>query len=470
MLLLENFYSLSLFVASMTQTVPFQADVYTVASSTSLSQILYNRIVTCPFNLIASLIFICAILHTFVASKFTAYSHSIDPISPGLRAKKVLFHFLGEVEAIFGIWILPLLIAMLVFLQWKSIENYFQSVSYTEPMFIVVIMTIAASRPILYFSKMCMSKLAAIGNSSIFAWWISILTIGPLLGSFITEPAAITISAMLLAEQFYKYEPKLSFKYATLGLLFVNISVGGTLTHFAAPPVLMVAGKWGWTTSYMFSHFGWKAIVGIVVSNLLYAIIFRNEFSRMQFRLVQSSEKEFIPFGIVVVHLLFLAWTVFTLHTPVFFIFGFLFYLAFVKITAEFQYTIDLKSPVLVGFFLAGLVTHGGLQQWWIEPVLGKLNEMFLFLGATVLTAFNDNAAITYLSSLVQEVATNSALQHAVVAGAVTGGGLTLIANAPNPAGQSILQKFFGNNIKPKNLFFGALFPTFIVACCFCLL
>jgi Na+/H+ antiporter NhaD/arsenite permease-like protein len=120
-----------------------------------------------------------------------------------------------------------------------------------------------------------------------------------------------------------------------------------------------------------------------------------------------------------------------------------------------------------VGFFLAGLVTHGSLQQWWIEPLLGRMNETLLFLGATVLTAFNDNAAITYLSSLVPAIGANIGLQHAVVFGAVTGGGLTVIANAPNPAGQAILQDYFPEKISPPKLFLSALAPTVILALCF---
>ena len=121
-----------------------------------------------------------------------------------------------------------------------------------------------------------------------------------------------------------------------------------------------------------------------------------------------------------------------------------------------------------MGFFLAGLVVHGGLQAWWIEPVLGRLGEKSLFAGATILTAFNDNALITYLATLVPGLTEN--LKFAVVAGAVTGGGLTVIANAPNPAGQSILSRYFPGGVSPLGLFLGALIPTLIVAFSFMVL
>jgi Na+/H+ antiporter NhaD/arsenite permease-like protein len=146
------------------------------------------------------------------------------------------------------------------------------------------------------------------------------------------------------------------------------------------------------------------------------------------------------------------------------FIGGFLFYLAFAQATAHHQSPLDLRPPVLVGFFLAGLVIHGGLQAWWIEPILRRLGEVPLFLGATLLTAFNDNAAITYLATLVPGFTDN--LKHAVVAGAVAGGGLTVIANAPNPAGQAILSRFFGEGVSPLKLALGAFVPTVIVAVC----
>jgi hypothetical protein len=175
-----------------------------------------------------------------------------------------------------------------------------------------------------------------------------------------------------------------------------------------------------------------------------------------------------VPAWITVVQLFFMGFTVLVAHYPALFVGGFLFFLAFSQATAHHQGRLDLRSPLLVGFFLAGLVVHGGLQGWWIEPVLKRLAELPLFFGATILTAFNDNAAITYLATLVPGF--TDALKYAVVAGAVTGGGLTVIANAPNPAGQAILQRFFPNGVSPTGLLLGALIPTGIMSACFLLL
>ena len=328
-------------------------------------------------------------------------------------------------------------------------------------------MALAATRPVMQLAKQILGKFSAIGKNSPGAWWLSILTLAPILGSFITEPAAMTIAAMLLAEQFYRLKPSSKLAYATIGLLFVNISVGGTLTNFAAPPVLMVKTPWDWTSSFMALNFGWKAIFGILISNLIYYFAFKKEFSKFASASEAEAEAEMekdierhedsIPIWITSVHLLFMGWTVMNAHYPPLFIGGFLFFLGFAMATKAHQSHINLKPPLLVGFFLAGLVTHGGVQAWWIAPVLGSLGDFPLMLMAIVLTAFNDNAAITYLSTLVPDFAISA--KYAVVAGAVTGGGLTVIANAPNPAGQSILSKFFPGGVNPARACIGSNHP-----------
>jgi Na+/H+ antiporter NhaD/arsenite permease-like protein len=254
------------------------------------------------------------------------------------------------------------------------------------------------------------------------------------------------------------------------------VSVGGTLTHFAAPPVLMVAAPWNWDIAHMFTHFGWKALAGIAAASLLYYVVFRKEFAALDAErerrkadaTTAKPRRGPVPAWITLVQLGFMGWTVFVAHYPSLFVGGFLFFLAFAQATGHHQRALDLRGPLLVGFFLAGLVIHGGLQAWWIEPVLKSLGEQPLFWSATALTAVNDNAAITYLATLVPGF--TDALKYAVVAGAVTGGGLTVIANAPNPAGQAILQRFFPEGVSPLGLFVGALAPTAIMAAAFLLL
>ncbi len=462
---------------------PPPLDSYNDAGESSLWTVLVHRAQAEPFNLIATIIFLLAIVHTFLAPKILKLSHWVQdehekklqeehgdelhakfPVRFHQSIPAAVLHFLGEVEAVFGLWVIPLAVAIVFIKGPEVMKTYIdQTVTYTEPLFVVVIMAIAASRPVVQAAARVMGLIA---GQSPARWWLVLLTIGPLFGSLITEPAAMTLCAVLLGREFYRLGPSNRFMYATLGLLFVNVSVGGALTNFAAPPVLMVAAKWGWSTAYMLEQFGFRALVGIVTGNIIYFMVFRKEFARMtdndQNLPVEESEREEpVPLWITAVHLVFLGWTVFYAHEPALFIGGFLFFLGFTMTTTAYQDEISMKSPMLVGFFLAGLVVHGGLQGWWIAPVLSRLGEFPLLIGATVLTAFNDNAAITYLATLVPSF--SDPLKNAVVSGAICGGGLTVIANAPNPAGQSILQKYFPGGIAPGGLFLAALFPTLVM-------
>lgn len=467
-----------------TPTFPFPLDQYADPAGASILEVLASRLEAQPFNGIATGIFFLAVLHTFAANTFRRWAHAAQHAHDARREARGLgpepgfvpevLHFLGEVEVVFGLWAVVLLAAIGASFGWATATDYVNhTVNYTEPMFVVVVMAVASTRPVIGFAEEMMRRLASFGGGTPASWWLAILIVGPLLGSFITEPAAMTISAMLLSRQFFDLGASPALRYATLGLLFVSVSIGGTLTHFAAPPVLMVARPWDWSLGFMASTFGWKALIAIVGSTLLYYGIFRRELVALKERPAVSDDDlrtpaPGVPASIVLVHIAFLAFIVFEAHYPAFYIGAFLFFLGFAKATSPHQSAIDLKGPLLVGFFLAGLVTHGGLQGWWIAPVLGGLSAVPLFTGATILTAFNDNALITYLATLVPNL--DDALKYAVVAGAVTGGGLTVIANAPNPAGQAILGKHFEDGVSPLWLAAGALVPTLIAAACFMLL
>lgn len=457
----------------------------------TLIEVLRARIDIDPFNAIATVIFLLAVIHTFLAPRFTAASKAMQrrheqrlasegqPLTPRFAAE--VLHFFGEVEVVFGLWTLPLLIGVIAAKGWATATQYVNTtVNYTEPLFVIVIMALASTRPVIRLAESSVRAVARLGGGTPGAWWVTILVLGPLLGSFITEPAAMTISALLLARQFFDLKPSLSLRYATLGLLFVNVSVGGTLTHFAAPPVLMVARLWEWDTPFMAAHFGWRAALAIVASTAIYYLFNRREFLVLSGRPpapdIERAASDVrgglrllaVPGWITSVHIAFLIWTVVNAHYPALFIGGYLFFLGFARATAPYQSEMDIKTPLLVGFFLAGIVIHGGLQGWWIGPVLSSLSETGLFWGATVLTAFNDNALITKLATLVPDL--GEGFKTAIVAGAVTGGGLTVIANAPNPAGQALLGRFFDHAVSPAKLFVAAVVPTLIAAVMFRLL
>ena len=459
--------------------------------SDGLLDTLWTRVQIDPLNAVATAIFFAAVIHTFLAPKIAAIAHAMQlrrieaarargerPV-PSVAAEMLLFF--GEVEVVFGLWVIPLVLVVVLARGWTTAVEYLDHrVNYVEPMFVIVIMALASTRPIVELAERFVARFAAIGRGTPAAWWIAILTITPLLGSFITEPAAMTIGAVMLARKFYDFQPSSRLKYATLGLLFVNISIGGTLTHFAAPPVLMVARPWGWDTAYMLTHFGWRAALAILVSAGAYYALFWRELGALAARTPQPDRtlrsddaRPFepgplpIPGWVTAVHAGFMMWTVVTAHHPPLVLGGFLFFLGFDKATAVYSSVGSLKTPLLVGFFLAGLVIHGGLQGWWIAPLLGSLSQVPLFLGAALLTSFNDNALITYLATLVPDL--EESLKIAVVQGAVVGGGLTVIANAPNPAGQALLARFYGHAINPLGLALGALLPTLIAAAIFLL-
>lgn len=547
---------------------------------TDILSILKHRIEVEPFNLVASIIFFLAIIHTmatgFIAKKAhnmeEAYEELIKKNKVDKHSKSIgagILHLFGEVELVFGIWTVILGVAITLFYDWSTFTVYIDDLHYREPMFVIVIMAVASSRPILKFFEGLMQKIVKLQGESLESWWLTILIFGPLLGSFITGPAAMTICAYLLSEKIFSVGPTRKIKYATVALLFVNVSIGGSLTNFAAPPVLMVVEAWHWSSMYMFMHFGIKALISIALSTSVYYVFIHKDFNEMKdayeiyrfkkfiqseyisqreledsfdilSKLVSTNTKFFsemdnysailknrikdiakgqlwefednsktiesaidekfdyikireyqrilpglldadkrpvyndpswdqredkVPVWITLVHVGFLVWSIVNAHHTVLFLGGFLFYLGFFQATNFYQNRLDLKQALLVAFFLSGLIIHGTLQSWWISPILSNLQATSLNLTAIAITAFNDNAGLTYLATLVPHF--SESMKYAVVAGAIAGGGLTIIANAPNPIGVAILKKYFKKGISPLHLLLYAIVPTAITTIIF---
>lgn len=380
-----------------------------------------------------------------------------------------MFHLLGEVEVVFGLWAMALFVVMLAVLGKSAATDYVSSRSFVEPLFVFAIMVIAASRPIMELAARVVKWLAGViplpSNVALYALCLGLL---PLLGSFITEPAAMTVAALMLRDRFYAAGLSERFKYATIGVLFVNVSIGGVLTSYAAPPVLMVANAWGWDTVWMASQFGWKAVVAVLVNTSLLTWLFRKEIGALSVT-EESVAAEPVPMRITTVHLLFLAATVFFAHYPVICMGLLMAFMGFAHAYERYQSKLMINEALLVAFFLSGLVVLGGLQEWWLRPLLLSMNQDAVFFGATALTAITDNAALTYLGSLVDGL--SEGFKYALVAGAVAGGGLTVIANAPNPAGVSILRSYFADEtVDALPMLCAALPPTLIAMAAFWLL
>jgi len=412
-------------------------------------------------QIIGAALFGVAVLHTFSTKFFEGLAHR-QPRHAGI------WHLLGEVEIVFGFWAMVLVLFMFATSGRQEATAYLESRNYTEPMFVFVIMVIAGTRPILQASGALVRLMARwMPLPRGMAMYFLVLAFVPLLGSFITEPAAMTLAALMLRDTLLSQQVSGRLKYATVGVLFVNISIGGTLTPFAAPPVLMVAAKWNWDIWFMLANFGWKAAIAVVVNAAVAMLVFRRELAHMGN--IPKGQGAGVPLTVVAVHLAFLAGVVVFAHHIVLFMGLFLFFLGFTAAYQRHQSPLILREALLVAFFLAGLVVLGGLQQWWLQPVLLAMDANAVFFGATALTAITDNAALTYLGSLVDGLTPE--FQTALVAGAVTGGGLTVIANAPNPAGVSILkEKFTDGAIHPLGLLAAALPPTLVAVAAFRLL
>jgi Putative Na+/H+ antiporter len=246
--------------------LPPSLDLYPAQPGAGLVEVLSARARLVPFNLAATVVFLLAVLHTFMAQRFMRLAHRIQERrdaqaraagrEPAASIRAKLMHFVGEVEVVFGLWAVVLVAVIVAFYDWPTAVHYLDGgVNFTEALFVVMIMALASSRPVLALAERALAQVAAVGGAT---------------------PAAL-----------------------------------------------------------------------------------------------------------------------------------------------------------LVGFFLASLVVHGGLLGWWIAPILAKLTAVPLFLGAGVLTAFNDNALMTYLATLVPGL--SDAGRYAIVAGAVAGGGLTVIATPRTP-------------------------------------
>ena len=569
--------------ASTATELPIPQSHYQDSHLNTYLEIISYRVQDEPFNAITTVIFFIAIAHTLLTSFFIKGAHRLEAqyqvlVERGERDKNShsipasILHLLGEVEVVFGFWSVFLGLAIAFYYDWDTFVTYVENLEYSQPLFVIVIMTIASSRPIIKLFELILWRIVRVIGDSLEVWWLTILILSGILGAFITGPAAMAIAALLLGEKFYSLNPSRKLRYVTLALLFVNISIGGFLTNFASPPIMMVAGVWQWDMVFMLTSFGWKAVLVIFLVTFMYYFYSRKELGDLKIayesykfkRYIQRrfiSQKELeenfteleklvdkkvhftseldaysvilkenikmlasekltpqeceqydishaidekfddivseekyksipglikaddrarmldihwderedrVPMWVMVVHVFFLIWTVVNANLPVLFLGGFLFFLGFYQVTEFYQNKLDLKPALLVAFFLSGIMIHGSLQSWWIAPLLSRLQPLPLNLVSTVLTAFNDNAAITYLSSLVPNFPEN--LKYAVVSGALTGGGLTVIANSPNPIGLSVLKKYFTSGVSAGMLLKYALAPTIVAALIFNLL
>ena len=251
-------------------------------------------------QIFAAFTFSLAVLHTFFCNQILSLSYHF----PEGSMKRNFFHLLGEVEVVFGIWAAIFFISMVFLEGYSNVVAFAESLNFTEPLFVFALMAVAATKPVIELATRVLLTISrALPFSPQLSTYFISLCLGPLLGSLITEPAAMVVVAMILKDRFFVDGTSNRLKYTTLATLFVNISIGGALTHFAAPPVLMVANKWHWDLSFMLSNFGWKAVLAVVLNSALATTFLRRELSNLKWT---PPSKSALKLWISFVHLVFL--------------------------------------------------------------------------------------------------------------------------------------------------------------------
>ena len=436
------------------------------------------RISVQPLNLLALICFLMAIVHTFVAHRFRRKALANLPLgmSPTIETQTVpqrghltketffahLFYFFGEVEVVYGFWCFLL---FSVAASWHGVQpvlKYIASYDYNEAFFVAVALATASTYPIMRFADKSLSRLADLGGGTPLAWWVLLLTFGPLLGALLKETVAMTILAVLLTKHFFSCRPSKSLAYATLALLFTNISVAGILTTFASSSIVMVANSWKWNTVYLLQTFGWKVVAGIVVSNGLYFWLFHKELRSLKLLKKELKGQPEVPFWVTAVHLLFLAWIALNSANPIILIPSFILFIGFYQATAPYQVFMNLREPLFVGFFLASLIVLSDMQFWWIEPVVERLDETGLYFASLLISAFTHNSSAALLYSHLPNL--NEHVKVLLMSASMAAGGLTIMANGPNIVAYSLLEESFDHEMSFTKLFIAAFLPTLIMS------
>ena len=199
-------------------TFPIPLEDYPIVEGGLLAT-LQSRIELSPFNAVVTGIFALAIVHTFLAAQVSAWAHRVQhrhdearrhrglAAQPSLTAE--LLHFFGEVEVIFGLWAIVLFVAIVAHMGLADHHALLQRHGQLHRA--AVCRRDHGAGLDATGRRVCRSgagpRRRPGSGARPAAWWLSILTIGPVLGSFITEPAAMTICALLLGRQFYDLQP-----------------------------------------------------------------------------------------------------------------------------------------------------------------------------------------------------------------------------------------------------------------------
>ncbi len=424
----------------------------------------------------ATFLFFCAVFHTFLtpslAKIYQEYQHK-KMVFPERWKRYLLlgecFRLLSKIELVFIFWAVPLFFLFLWCEGYKVTMGYFNSRNYLSALFIMVMLILLESKPIEYFSECVFSTIAKIGRQSPKCWWWTLMIAAPLSSFFLKETGAMIIASTLLVKHFYRLFPSTKFGYATMGLLFSNISISGLLSAFSSRALFMILPSVKWGNTMILQHFCWKAVLAILISTSVCYWIFRKEFDSFPAVSVSAKAKERIPKWVICTHIGFVAALMILQSEPLFMGALFVFYLAFQNFTVFYQHSINLAKIAFVGLFFVGLVVFGGLQEWWVLEVMHRMSDFGYLITAYILSISLDNALVNYIVHNLP-VATDCYL-YLVLSGCMSAGGLTLIANMPNIVGYLILKPSFpSSSFSLGWLFLAALGPSCISVLIFWLL
>lgn len=415
------------------------------------------------------IIFALAIIHAFLTHYFYAL-HEKYKIKANRVSKQQKFYlslseicyFFSEIEIVFGFWIIPLVLGLFLFLGVQETLHYLTSRDYTYALYMAVVVAFVSTRPIIQCAERLLAYISRLGGNSVKTWWWTILTLGPFLDIFLKEPGAMTITSILMAKTCFPFVKSRKFRYGTLALLFLNISLGGLFSPYTSRSLFLVAQLEKWDLAYTLMHFSWKALIVILLNTGLTYFVFRKKFPKDSSALLtflENEKREHIPIWLTIIHLgLFLAIILSSEYPPIFLGVFFIF-IGIHKVTHHYQGheqgPLQLKPAIAVGFFFASLLIHGELQEGWVLKFLSDLNFEGALAISTFLSSIIDNAIVLYFLDQIKPL--KDPVLYAIIAGSLSAAALTVMANGPNLIGYTILKKFFGGNISPFQLFLAGL-------------
>ena len=102
--------------------------------------------------------FSLAVVHTFSVARFRLASERFSEKSWAY----MILHGLGELELVFAIWSLVFMSFFFVFEGGMPLFSYLKEISFAEPIFVFVVLTACATRPVMHLASSAVSRVASV--------------------------------------------------------------------------------------------------------------------------------------------------------------------------------------------------------------------------------------------------------------------------------------------------------------------